>query len=363
MNPLALLGLTHILFGLLLIAAKKKEKADTILILWLLVLLQPFLQQAILSGSTARTFLIRINNQAFTLLNGPFLYLYMKEVTGGKNSSPPYLPHFIPFAFFYLILVIHPSPLAPGGPETKPYDSFFLLSHFGTVNLLIFAAYSFFSLRALKIHRKRIKETFAFQNREISLIWLSLLPYIFIALFCAVIVLERTPLGSGEKAESLHLTIFLLFALYLIFFGLRQKQVFPEKKKAKKVKPAEEKAEKDLSEEKDKILLEKLTTLMEKEQLYLNPTLSVYDLAQASEISRHRISALLNEKQSMNFFQFVNRYRLEEVCRRFKEDPENRHNILEHAFDSGFNSKSSFNSLFKEHYGQTPSQYRKAQKS
>jgi AraC-like DNA-binding protein len=59
----------------------------------------------------------------------------------------------------------------------------------------------------------------------------------------------------------------------------------------------------------------------------------------------------------MNFYDFVNRYRLEEF-KKLASDPKNRQfTMLALAFDCGFNSKSSFNRYFKKATGQTPSQY------
>jgi AraC-like DNA-binding protein len=59
----------------------------------------------------------------------------------------------------------------------------------------------------------------------------------------------------------------------------------------------------------------------------------------------------------MNFYNLVNEYRIKEVKDRLKSDKYKRLTILAIAYDSGFNSKSSFNTIFKEKTGQTPSEY------
>ncbi len=75
-------------------------------------------------------------------------------------------------------------------------------------------------------------------------------------------------------------------------------------------------------------------------------------------IPRHYITQILNEKHKKNFFTFINEYRVKEVIERLI-DPRYRHyTILAIAFDSGFNSKTTFNSIFKTQTGLTPSEFR-----
>ncbi len=104
---------------------------------------------------------------------------------------------------------------------------------------------------------------------------------------------------------------------------------------------------------------DQLKTLMEKEQPYLNPSLTLRELAAMMHIPANQFSQLLNEGFNQNFSEFVNAYRLET----FKEkvaDPKNSHlTLLAIAYDSGFNSKTVFNTYFKKVMGQTPKAYMK----
>jgi len=86
---------------------------------------------------------------------------------------------------------------------------------------------------------------------------------------------------------------------------------------------------------------------------------TIYDLSNQLEIPRHFLSEVINEHMGMNFYTLVNSYRVEEVKRRL-EDPEFKYlTILAIAYDSGFNAKSSFNTIFKDKTGITPSEYQK----
>ena len=111
----------------------------------------------------------------------------------------------------------------------------------------------------------------------------------------------------------------------------------------------------------DKKQLEKyrhqLETLMSDEKPYLDPNLTLRDLAQMMEISPNHLSQLLNEGFDKNFAEYVNTYRLE-TFKSKAADPKQQHlTILALAFDSGFNSKTVFNTFFKKTMGMTPSTY------
>jgi AraC-like DNA-binding protein len=67
---------------------------------------------------------------------------------------------------------------------------------------------------------------------------------------------------------------------------------------------------------------------------------------------------VLNEKHKKNFFTFINEYRVHEVISRFSDSKNNNFTILAIAYDSGFNSKTTFNSIFKSQIGMTPKEYR-----
>ena len=102
----------------------------------------------------------------------------------------------------------------------------------------------------------------------------------------------------------------------------------------------------------------KLSTVIEQKKLYRNPELSLSDLSKSVDISERVISIAINQELGKNFFQFINEYRIGEVKERLK-DPNNDHlKILSLAFDAGFNSKASFNRVFKSYTGQTPKDYK-----
>lgn len=102
-----------------------------------------------------------------------------------------------------------------------------------------------------------------------------------------------------------------------------------------------------------------LLKYMEEKQPYLDADLSLRSLAEQIEIHPNQLSWLLNESLGKNFNEFINRYRVE-TFKSLCSNPENSHlTILGMAYDSGFNSKTVFNTYFKKETGMTPKAFLK----
>jgi AraC-like DNA-binding protein len=121
---------------------------------------------------------------------------------------------------------------------------------------------------------------------------------------------------------------------------------------------AEKYAKSGLRKEQAEAYLTKLLSYMDDEKPYLDGDLTIHHLAQKTGIPRHYITEVLNEKYGRNFFTFVNEYRVREVISRINDPKYQHYTILAIAFDAGFNSKSTFNTIFKAYTGNTPSEYR-----
>lgn len=105
---------------------------------------------------------------------------------------------------------------------------------------------------------------------------------------------------------------------------------------------------------------QKLTAYLDQEKPYLDNNLSLKLLAQAIDLHPNQLSWLINEKMGENFNQFINSYRIQEF-KKLAQDPANAHlSIIGLAFESGFNSKTVFNTYFKKDTGLTPKQWLKS---
>ena len=103
-------------------------------------------------------------------------------------------------------------------------------------------------------------------------------------------------------------------------------------------------------------LLKVVRQHMEEHESYLDNQLTLTSLAETVGISTHHLSEVLNQHEGTNFYQFVNKYRIDFVCEQLKSDTEIK--ILDLAMSAGFSSKSTFNAVFKQFVKLTPSQYR-----
>ncbi len=101
-----------------------------------------------------------------------------------------------------------------------------------------------------------------------------------------------------------------------------------------------------------------LQSLMLRDKPYLQNDLSLQGLADRLSVNPRHLSKVINTQSEMNFYDFVNRYRIEEVKHRLAS-PNTSQNLLDLAYDCGFGSKATFNHVFKKQTGVTPSRYRK----
>ncbi len=112
------------------------------------------------------------------------------------------------------------------------------------------------------------------------------------------------------------------------------------------------------SEEVDQ-LKENLMRFMNQTQVYLNRDLKMIEIASNLKISEHKLSQLLNIHLGTNFFEFINRYRIEKARVLLKDPEYKKYKIETIAKECGFNSKSTFNEAFKKLEGITPSVFKK----
>jgi len=103
-----------------------------------------------------------------------------------------------------------------------------------------------------------------------------------------------------------------------------------------------------------------LKSLMEKEQLFLNPLLKLSDVVLQTSIPQKTISAVLNQHIKKSFNEYVNDYRIEAFKKRLLENKDTSLTITGIAFECGFNSQATFQRVFKMHTKQSPSSFRNA---
>jgi ligand-binding sensor domain-containing protein/AraC-like DNA-binding protein len=106
-------------------------------------------------------------------------------------------------------------------------------------------------------------------------------------------------------------------------------------------------------------IVSRLRILMEEEKIFLDPELSLRDLSERLKIHYNHISRIINENFKLSYNDFVNKYRIDEVKRKLADPEQKNKTVLELMYETGFYSKSVFNTAFKKFTGITPSKYRK----
>ncbi len=154
-----------------------------------------------------------------------------------------------------------------------------------------------------------------------------------------------------------------VFVLLMGYFGLRQKIIYRSEDIVVTGNGTNMQAKYSgsrLSDPEATRLAQQVKKHFELSKTYLNPDLTLSQLAAETGISSHVLSQVINEQFKQNFFDFVNQHRVEEFKKRMNRTEFENFSLLGIALDCGFNSKSAFNRIFKKSTGLTPSQFRKS---
>jgi AraC-like DNA-binding protein len=157
-----------------------------------------------------------------------------------------------------------------------------------------------------------------------------------------------------------------LIMLFTAYHSLKQKEIFPvDIQERAEVLSVVNETEADNIQYKvmpDEKLVEvksQVHELIIKEELYLDTDLNLGKLAHKLDITSHQLSYVINNGFNQNFYSFINKFRVEKAKNLLADKELNKYSIIGIAFESGFNSKTSFNTTFKKITGQTPSEFKK----
>ena len=317
---------------------KKKHISDYYLTIWLLVL------SAFMFCKLEDSQLFVITEKILSALHGIILFLYIKSLTSQSRFLLKDLLHLTPF-----VLIVFPVFFISGYVFTIAYQ---LLS------LVLFFIYIALSAYMVFKYKRSIKEIYStVKDSETS--WLNILIYggVF---FVTNYILEL--LFSAYPAEIIE---YIALFIFMNIVGI--KGVFRTMNFVKPPLKIEDNAVSKVSysnyglkQTEAEKLSERLNEYMKNEKPYLNPSLSLKDFAKAMNTYPHYITQVLNTVLNQNFYDFVNEYRIEEAERQLTAPSKSKFTILSIAFDCGFNSKATFNRVFKEKKGVTPTKYKNA---
>jgi len=298
----------------------------------------------------------------------PFLFLYIFSFTKKDfKFRKVYLLHFIPFLFFLVMIILKFHIKSADSLRTiLQTDSLFSLMEsrvFDFFHYLQFFCYAIASLIILRNYRIKIKNVFS-TIEHINLSWLNFVVFGFIS-WKSLRFLNYILWITTESSIVIYLYIvaeivFLIFVSLMFLKGLRQPVILTgyedNQYKQKYEKTSLSKAMKETYKN-------KLLQYMENQKLYLDSSLCINDLAEKVSIPPHHLSQVINTCFDQNFFDFINSFRINESKRLLSEQDSVKKTVLEILYETGFNSKSVFNTAFKKHTGMTPTQFKNLQNS
>ena len=304
-------------------------------------------------------------SEPFGLTIGPAFYLLVLSITKGKLNWKHYLHFAIPIIHIFLempFLVLsedakynawvgsyHPD--WPRRPFDYSYDPrlFWVTDHiteFTLMSLFLYTGLGVFEI--FKAFEKQ-KESFwkpsnaslKFLRWEVFLIATAGLGILIVKMF------HDHDTGDHLFAAYITVTIYLTSFRIIKQSGFFQQPALGETLKYKNstVSPHDRQA-----------LLTKLNNIMADQKPFLRSDFSLPDLARILGTTVHILSQTINEGLGKNFFEMVAEYRVNEAKKLLKEQPNIK--VEEIAEQVGYNSKSSFNTMFKKITGMTPSRFR-----
>lgn len=235
------------------------------------------------------------------------------------------------------------------------------------LTIVLLFAHSLFILISsyllIRRHQRKIKQ-FASNTIDIDLNWLELIIISFLLIFLFILVFN---ILFYEAPLNLFMNlIMLVFVFYYSYSALKQKEIFPlDEYERRELLKEKEDDNNDLSKRKiisDERLLElkdKLNQLMLDEEPYLEPDLTLSKLAKQLSISTNQLSYVINQGFEDNFHGYINMFRVKKAKHLLLDKKSDHLSIIGVAFESGFSSKTAFNTTFKKITDTTPSEFKK----
>ena len=320
---------------------KANNRSNHVLAVWLVLMALDLSLKALylngMRGVIIRPFILV---QLFPFLYGSLFYLYVRTLVTKIPLKFKDIIHFTAFLFFTLINIPYII-----DPVNKTVVDF---KHFNLILDIYSISYVVAGLLLIRTYRKNLNQQ-QVDTQDVDLLWLKVMGYSQVVIWLIAVAQWVLPIPGFDSWF-----IYVAVALWMILVGylsLMQQSV-PE------VKPIQSNNKTDDSRF-DEVKI-KLDKLIHDEQIHLQPSLTIGQLAKKSGYPEYLISLFINRIHNMSFRDYINDLRITQA-KTMLLDTENKRSILDIAYECGFNSKSTFNSAFKKITHQTPSIFRQGQ--
>ncbi len=367
LEPVLYIGIAQSIFGGLVIATRRPQTlADRYLSAWLFLIGVEMIL-ALLQLTWLDHLPYQIPFLVVPFVYGPFLYLYVRTlITEAPRWRWWEILHFGPFILFLGLAFLFRT--SPDESASLPIWAHPTRLAQIVYELLIFCSFTTYSILAyilLTRHRKAIREEFSYSSSKITLTWLlfvSITVYASYALTFLSAGIQMLVIKLPFDPKIFSFTGLTLFSYAFSFYGHRQAGIYKVGSAALDIEEngTAKYAKSGLRPEDLRKFAQAMDQLMETRQLFLQPELSLAEVAEELQVPRHHLTQALNTEMGRNFYTYINELRVKAFMEKVV-DPRNKdYTFLSIAYDCGFNSKSTFNSVFKRITGFTPSEYLKS---
>jgi len=304
-------------------------------------------------------------DDTFMFAYGPLLYVFTQSVLF-KNFrfQKRHIVHFIPFLISIctvigIILFVDTESLSQTTSRLNN-QQIPIYFHIGSILMLAHIFYYlFWSKKEIKKVIDKVKDIYSTFNQD-NFRLLKFILNSFITLFTLSLLHSILPF-IGIKGGLLITLLFMILFMFYFINSILLKMLNLSSNVGNEITQnnlKEKYSGSSLSQTDLEVYMNKLASHMKKNERFLDCTLSLKDLSAELDIHSKLLSQVINEGYACNFFDFVNEYRIETAKLIFKNQTDRKLTIQEVMYDSGFNSKSSFNTAFKKITNLTPTQYK-----
>lgn len=365
-KTIALIGFVQAIFGILIFVTKRpKHISFTIIAFWLGVI-SVSLGAKLLPFDTVEYFKIGLFPILF--LHGPLLYIYVSSLTNEtfKITWKTAL-HSLPVFIIGIQRSFGNQVSMNSSPNLLENPQYIYNNIYYTLLIISLVIYWILSIDLIIKHRKNIPYFFSNYTARNTLNWLVLLIILFLVLFVSelfISYIEKLLNTEFNELTSIHVNL-TIFTFLLIYFGINQTAIYkrhPIDFDEQEYRGNQELRYVNSAMNDDQIneLTEKIIQYLKTQKPYINSEYNLQMMVDDLNIPRHKLSQVINSSQKKNFFKFINEFRVEEVKAKLANPAYKSYTILGIALECGFNSKTSFNRIFKEETGFTPTEYKKS---
>src|SRR5690606_28252496 len=212
-------------------------------------------------------------------------------------------------------------------------------------------------------HQKNI-ELYSSEKESIDLNWIN---YIIYSFFGCIILLILINLFGPIKSLNIYLNLFFFAVVYFVsYYSIKQKEIYPkglileeDNLQEARTKSADfENKVKLMNDDEMEEFRARLLTIMQTDEPYLDSELNLVKLSEKLQISSHQLSYVLNNGLHENFFNFINKYRVNKAKSYLTDVQYDYLTIVAIGFQTRFNSETAFNTTYKKMTSLTPSAYK-----